>query len=206
MLRPEFLLVFTVYFLTYLAANVASTTCEAAEIDGAMHKLTATTIVNVVSCISKDAMLARLYSGGPARAVPIITLLLFTSRDFLTMLSSFTIPGKVSKKLQTKRWGSLPPVVADNASQLFCPCLVQVVSTPIHLLGLSHYNAPAASIGERVAMIKGNYVGAVGGRIGRILPAFGLGGCGNTILREKFQDFARRGAKRRRERTEGKAK
>jgi len=135
--RPEFMLVFVVYFLTYLAANTMSTFCQATGHSEEIPKLISTTVTNVVSCITKDAMLAKIYGTGSG-AIPLVTILLFTARDMMTIASSFTAPPKVSKYLQKSH--DLPPSVADNVAQLVCPVAVQVVSTPIHLLGLGEHS------------------------------------------------------------------
>jgi len=187
--RPEFLLVFTVYFLTYLSANFAETYCESADLSPAMPKLAATTVTNVCACITKDALLARIYSGGPARSVPLLTVLLFALRDMMTVAASFTLPPAVSSKLQEK---GLAPSPADNAAQVLCPVSVQVLSTPIHLLGLSLYSHPSLTASARASSVAATYKSALAGRAGRILPAFGLGGVGNRMARNKLREAVKR--------------
>jgi hypothetical protein len=182
MMKPEFIAVFVVYFLTYVSANCASTICnDVLSTSDTIPKLFSTTVTNVVSCITKDVILAKLY-GSTGGVVPLITILLFSVRDLMTIAASFTLPPKVSRQLQ--RSPGLPPSVAENFAQLSCPVIVQVFSTPIHLLGLSLYNSPTLDFAQRIASMRTTYQSALNGRMGRILPAFGLGGVGNRVLRD----------------------
>lgn len=73
---------------------------------------------------------------------------------------------------------------ADSISQLVSPGLVQVFSTPVHILGLDMYNHPGSSMSERVKVVQKSFAPAIGLRIARIGVAFGLGGLGNTAIRK----------------------
>lgn len=73
---------------------------------------------------------------------------------------------------------------ADTLSQLVSPGLVQLFSTPVHILGLDMYNHPGASMSQRVKVVQQSFAPAIGLRVARIGVAFGLGGLGNTGIRK----------------------
>jgi len=69
-------------------------------------------------------------------------------------------------------------------AQLSSPVLVQLVATPIHLLGLDLYNRPGIPLNERLNHLKKIYTHSVVLRMLRFLPAFGIGGVVNIELRK----------------------
>lgn len=80
-----------------------------------------------------------------------------------------------------------------SAAQFVIPAAVQVISTPLHLLGLDLYNRPGVSMlggrdagmGEegRLRKVFGNWGVSAVARMGRIVPAFGVGGVVNGKVR-----------------------
>lgn len=76
--------------------------------------------------------------------------------------------------------------MADVTSQLVSPGLVQLFSTPIHILGLDLYNHPASSCRARLRVVKSSFMPAIVMRVARIGVAFGVGGLGNTSIRNKL--------------------
>ena len=64
----------------------------------------------------------------------------------------------------------------------------------MQLLGLDLYNRPLHGLSfkevlyERVRFQAQNFGAIVGARISRIAPAYGIGGIGNTYLRDKWRD------------------
>lgn len=71
-------------------------------------------------------------------------------------------------------------------AQFACPALMQFASTPMHLLGLDLYNRqPVGGLPwtERVARIRRDYVPSCFARMGKIVPAYGVGGVVNVRLR-----------------------
>ena len=64
----------------------------------------------------------------------------------------------------------------------------------MQLLGLDIYNRPLSNLSfKELAMTRlrfqyQNYASIVGARISRIAPAYGVGGIGNTYLRDKWRD------------------
>jgi hypothetical protein len=77
-------------------------------------------------------------------------------------------------------------VGAASVAQFVTPAAIQFVSTPLHLLGLDLYNRPHAQMGGsegRVGQVVKNWAKSAFARIGRIIPAFGVGGVVNTKSR-----------------------
>lgn len=77
-------------------------------------------------------------------------------------------------------------VSSASAAQFITPAAVQLVSTPLHLLGLDLYNRPGASSGERSAKVLRDWAKSAAARICRIVPAFGVGGVVNMKVRKRL--------------------
>lgn len=75
---------------------------------------------------------------------------------------------------------------ADVTSQLVSPGLVQVFSTPIHILGVDLYNHPGSSYRARLKVVQNSFLPAIVMRVARMCVAFGVGGIGNTSIRKKL--------------------
>jgi hypothetical protein len=62
----------------------------------------------------------------------------------------------------------------------------QLISTPYHLIALDLYNRAAGTVtwADRWALVREKYNVSVAARVGRILPAFGVGGVANRHLRD----------------------
>lgn len=86
---------------------------------------------------------------------------------------------------------------AASAAQFVIPAAVQVVSTPLHLLGLDLYNRPGAGFGGpdgRVSQVVRNWAVSAAARMCRIVPAFGVGGVVNTKVRKNMMGKLEEGA------------
>ncbi|PKX93328.1 uncharacterized protein P174DRAFT_443211 [Aspergillus novofumigatus IBT 16806] len=196
-----FLLIYTLYTSTYLTANAIDTLTSTLRdrpfetvFPGTVKFLT-TTAVNMGICVYKDARFARIFgaatspqsspsssastgvtchpSSTSALKVPRISYALFCLRDSITIFASFNVPAL------------LAPSIPDRI--FACPALMQFVSTPMHLLGLDLYNRqPAGGLGwrERVGRIRRDYVASCFARMGKIVPAYGVGGVVNVRMRE----------------------
>lgn len=187
---PEFVLIFLVYLATYVAANMIDTACRWLGKPIATPKFIGTTVVNVAAVLAKDAQFSRLF-GTSKHAVPLGTYALFFMRDAVTIYSSFVQPPQMAAKLLSS--SLLGRFFSDEHSalilaQLACPILVQPLTGPLHLLGLDVYNRiePVGTASRLAASVK-NYGGVVGARMFRQLPAFGIGGVGNTALRNMLR-------------------
>ncbi len=113
----------------------------------------------------------------------------YTTRDTMTVFASFTLPPLVARRLEAD--AGLSAKSATTLAQLVTPCAIQLLSSPIHLWGMDMYNRPAATltaastrvIPTRLAFVAREYVRTTAARIGRIFPAYGIGGVINTRLR-----------------------
>uniref|UniRef100_A0A1D1XDY4 Putative membrane protein C365.16 n=1 Tax=Anthurium amnicola TaxID=1678845 RepID=A0A1D1XDY4_9ARAE len=185
---PSFLLVFGVYFSTYATANTIDTICERLEKDSQTPKFLGTTIANMTSCIYKDRAFTRMFGMVAPKGLPIASYGMFVARDALTIAASFNMPGTVATEIQ-KRGLILDDEKAINAAQVLCPAGVQFVSCALHLIGLDYYNRPKVSFANRMGFMSKIYLKTTLTRIVRIAPAFGIGGIGNRIVKEKGNEF-----------------
>lgn len=125
-----------------------------------------------------------------APKVPKASYALFCLRDSATIFASFNVPALIAPSIPD----ALAATTAGKAAlaQMASPALMQFVSTPIHLLGLDLYNrySPQRGLGwkERLARVRRDYVASSFARIGRIVPAFGVGGVVNMRLRAKLME------------------
>ena len=116
------------------------------------------------------------------RAVPLPTYALFAARDTMTIFFSFNLPARVSPWVEASGVRR-PEVVA----QLLAPAACQVFSTPLHLWGLDLYNRErrvAGGWGGRWKRVRGEWGRSALARMGRIVPAFGVGGVVNAGVRK----------------------
>lgn len=145
-------------------------------------------------CVYKDSQFARMFgnSASPAAKMSKLTYLLFAVRDSMTVFASFNLPPMIAPQLL-----NLPPSVQrqfssilsteagrNNTAQFLTPAAMQIFSTPIHLLGLDLYNRQGKlGFSERMARIKRDWAVSAVARMGRIIPAFGVGGVVNSHMR-----------------------
>jgi len=180
--QPAFLMIWGVYSGTYCAANCIDALCERSNQPAATPKFFGSAATNVTLSVLKDKAFARLFGVGAARPLPLKSYGLFATRDSMTILASFTLPGIVGRNLEEKF--GLAHNTADNLAQLVAPCMMQFVSSPLHLHGLDLYNREFASKTERIDFIKHEYLKTSLARIARIFPAFGIGGVVNKYIRK----------------------
>lgn len=182
--QPAFLMIWGVYSGTYIVANTTELMYERSERSAVMPKFIASSATNATLSILKDKAYAKMFGVGEPKAIPTITYALFATRDSLTILASFTWPKTIGKALDDQF--SLGKQTSDNIAQVISPCMVQFLSTPLHLYALDRYNRPEPNVTfwNRVSRVRQEYVKTTLARIARILPAFGIGGIINKYLRE----------------------
>ena len=72
-------------------------------------------------------------------------------------------------------------------AQFLAPAGIQLVSTPLHLWGLDLYNRPdGAGWRTRVKKVGRDWLGSSLARMGRVVPAFGVGGVVNGGVRRRM--------------------
>ncbi|KAJ4247414.1 hypothetical protein NW762_013089 [Fusarium torreyae] len=191
---------FLVYFGTYSTANLCDSMYAAANdldvttITSTMPKFLATTAVSTGLCVYKDGYFAKLLgTSAVKKAVPRRSFALFTARDAVTVFASFNMPSVLAPNLrQFSGVGPLSSLVnSEEASlrtaQMIMPAAIQVVSTPIHLLGLDYNNRQERlPFYERVNAVRKLVYVATPLRMMRIIPAFGIGSVANTSFRRSW--------------------
>lgn len=200
--RP-FLLIFSLYTSTYFTANTIDTATSTIqnkpinEVSSGPSKFAATSAVNMSMCVYKDSQFARMFgnSSAPTARIPKISYALFACRDSMTIFASFNLPSIIAPRL-----AELPPPVKEkfsrilstesgrtNTAQFIAPAAMQIFSTPIHLLGLDLYNRQGQlGLQQRVLMVTKNWIVCAFARMGRIVPAFGVGGVVNANMRSSL--------------------
>jgi hypothetical protein len=152
-------------------------------------KFIGTSTVNLTLGIWKDANLTRLFGTTGPRAIPGPTYALFMLRDSLTMFASFNLPPLLAPYIQTSL---LPPflkgVRKESIAQFIAPAAVQVLSTPLHLLGLDMYNRSGVGFWKRWPVVQSAWAASCFARICRIIPAFGVGGVVNSTVRRNLME------------------
>jgi hypothetical protein len=189
-------LIFMLYGGTYLTANTLDTATStvtnrpATHITAGTAKFAASSAANVGLCIYKDQVFVKLFGppGAVPRPVPPASYLLFTLRDCLTIFASFNVPPLLGPYLNSHMSEELRKKVCGmTVSQFAAPAAVQLISTPLHLLGLDLYNRPTnVSMAERWVQVRKNWAISAGARICRIVPAFGVGGVVNMKVRRSL--------------------
>lgn len=193
---PVFLMMWGVYASTYAAANTIKTLIEHKSHDENRNSqdntaktvtFVGTTLVNSTSTVMKDQAYARMFgTAAAAPSVPMKSYTLWAMRDCMVIGSSFVLPDLTSKRLQEQ--ASMSKKDAICISQLTCPILAQFLATPCQLLGLDFYNRPKEPFKGRLLFMGRNYWSVCSARIARIAPAYGIGGIGNTFLRDGWRN------------------
>lgn len=200
--RP-FLLIFSLYYSTYFTANTLDTVTSTVENTRAGHvssgpaKFAATSAVNMSLCVYKDSQFAKMFGNAstPAAKIPKLSYALFACRDSLTIFASFNLPTMIAPRL-----AELPDGVKDqlarvlrtesgraNTAQFLAPAAMQIFSTPLHLLGLDLFNRPdRLGLPARAIQVTRNWAVCALARMGRIVPAFGVGGVVNGQVRSNL--------------------
>jgi hypothetical protein len=193
-----FALIFALYGGTYLTANTLDTATSTARRLPATHvssgtaKFAASSAANIGLCIYKDQVFVRLFGppGVAPRPVALPSYLLFAARDCLTIFASFNVPPLLGPALSRRLGDEVQRRVSGQTlAQFAAPAAVQLVSTPVHLLGLDIYNRPAvAGWRERWAAVAKNWAVSTAARVCRIVPAFGAGGVVNVKVRRALME------------------
>jgi hypothetical protein len=202
LLRPHnlifskpFALICMVYGGTYLTANTVDTLSATVKNRSASHitsgttKFAASSASNVGLCLAKDRAFVQLFgSGGPPRPVPLPSFALFTLRDCLTIFASFNLPLLLGPVISRNMGKELEKSMnGQTVAQFVAPAGIQLLSTPMHLLGLDLYNrGEQLPWSKRWQLVKKNWGVSAAARICRIVPAFGVGGVVNQKVRKSL--------------------
>jgi hypothetical protein len=179
----SFFWIWVVYGGTYIMANSVELLCVRNRIDWYIPKFFGSSITNATLSLLKDQAFAKMFGVIKPKPLPRTSFALFALRDSLTIGSSFNLPFTISQALQSSyRWNK---TVADTTAQLCSPVAMQVFATPFHLLGMDIYNSPAHTAAERAKFCRKEFIKTTAARMGRVFPAFGVGGVSNTFLKKK---------------------
>ncbi|CAM1511691.1 Fc.00g092040.m01.CDS01 [Cosmosporella sp. VM-42] len=198
LLSKPFALIFLLYGSTYLTANAVDTASStfankpASSVTAGTTKFAASSATNIGICIYKDQVFVKMFGpvGVVPRPIPMGSYGLFAIRDCMTIFASFNIPPLLAPYLNNHLSSSIQKHVSGlSTAQFLAPAAVQLISTPLHLLGLDLYNRPTvASLGERWEMVRKNWTVSAAARICRIVPAFGVGGVVNMKVRRGLME------------------
>merc|ERR1712151_743568 len=174
-----------VYTLTYGASNLVDVVSERYELGAGTQntmKLCGATGAYTTSSIIKDVAFAKMFSKASTaatevkRAVPLTTYGTFLFRDSLIIGAGFILPAMVAGAITSNT--EIDAQTAEKIAQLATPCAMQLVITPIHLLGLNLYNLPSATTAERFRSVASTYP-----------EASGVGGLVNKDLTQRARDW-----------------
>ena len=205
LLRPHtllfskpFALICMLYGGTYLTANTLDTATSTVQnkpstlVTAGTLKFAASSSANIGLCLFKDQAFARMFGpGGPPRAVPGPSYVLFAMRDCLTIFASFNVPPLLGPVLSRSMSEELQKNISGQTlAQFLAPASIQILSTPLHLLGLDLYNRNGAGVswGDRWKIVRKNWSVSAVARMCRIVPAFGIGGVVNMKVRRGLMD------------------
>ena len=113
----------------------------------------------------------------------------------MTIFASFNLPPAIAPRLldlppsAQKRLSGILSTESrrNNTAQFFAPAAMQLISTPIHLLGLDLYNRQGdISMTRRFARITRDWAVSALARMCRIIPAYGVGGVVNANMRKSL--------------------
>ncbi|OAL03391.1 hypothetical protein IQ06DRAFT_374546 [Phaeosphaeriaceae sp. SRC1lsM3a] len=192
-----FVLIFSLYFGTYFTANTIDTVSStvhstpASSTTAGTTKFLAVSTSNLALCLYKDNKFTQLFgSAGSKRPVPLPTFALFTVRDCMTIFASFNLPPLLAPKMEQHMSEGVQRYMSGaSAAQFVTPAAVQLLSTPLHLLGLDLYNRPGVAVAGpdgRAARVLRDWAKSAAARMCRIIPAFGVGGVVNTKVRKRM--------------------
>ena len=146
-------------------------------------------------CLYKDSKFARLF-GPPGSVpgsgvVPKASYALFALRDSLTIFASFNLPPLLAPVIPLGK--ELEKSISRvSVAQFLAPAGIQLLSTPLHLWGLDMYNRKTGSAGEMVGLgdrmrrVRRDWLGSSFARMGRIVPAYGVGVVVNGRVRKSM--------------------
>jgi hypothetical protein len=187
---------FGVYSATYCTANSIEYYCRNTQHDYKIPVFIGTSAVNILCIGIKDVLYPKFifshfdaFHLGKTRAAiptnptfPVLSKALFSIRDATTIVSNFVFKKYVVEALETKSHLSFRD--AEIVSSFAIPAISQIVSTPFHMLAFDVFQTPQCTAIERVRRIRAGYSNVLMGRMLRTIPAFGLGGFMNDMLRK----------------------
>uniref|UniRef100_A0A7S1MIN8 ADP,ATP carrier protein n=1 Tax=Neobodo designis TaxID=312471 RepID=A0A7S1MIN8_NEODS len=191
-----------VYAGTYASSNIATSYIEANELpanQSKVLKVAAGGAANIGLTLVKDVIMVGLITerfGEGAikerKRVPMLSRGCFLVRDGLTMMAAFVIGDEVGRRVYHALGDWVSARTARQIGNLVTPVALQPVSTVFHLGGLNYADNQSLSAGAMTQAIRNSYFASTGARMGRILPAVGVGNNINIALRDATYRYAER--------------
>jgi hypothetical protein len=130
-----------------------------------------------------------MFGTGAPKPMSLSSMGLFAGRDSMTILASFSLPGLLAERLLRENPG-MGRARAETATQLLTPVTMQLLSTPLHLLGLDLYNrSEGVGAAQRWQFVQREYLKTTLARMARIFPAYGVGGVVNKYVRKSGHSY-----------------
>lgn len=167
-----------VYSSTYCTANLTELYCKKHGIDYKIPTLITTSFANIVTISYKDMVYSKLLNKHLV-TFPFRSNILLATRDMMTINAAFIWKKDLINYLDKYMMHNKSEFIAS----ILLPIAIQFFSTPIHILAIDMYEKPHASVMERCKNIQACYRSILFGRIIRTIPAFGVGGFINDMLR-----------------------
>ena len=184
--RPSMIMMM-LYSSTYFTANMIDTMSSTAHDQPAsattsgLIKFGAVSLVNLSLALYKDSQFTKMFGTISSRPLPPASYALLALRDSLTIFASFNLPPKLAVMLPESAEGHFSRL---SVAQLAAPALVQILNTPLHLLGLDLYNRNCTTlVWDRLRKVRLDWTATTLARMCRVLPAFGVGGVVNSKMR-----------------------
>ena len=139
--RKEFLFVWGIYTATYATANCvmsASMMGKQRREDAAFTTFAATTAVNVPCSVLQDRFFTRWFGTQRPKPLPGLSYASFATRDAMTVLASFSLPHLIADRFSGGDQAKRDEIFVS--AQIVCPVAIQLLSTPLHVVGLHLYN------------------------------------------------------------------
>ena len=181
--KVPFRTMFGVYASTYATANLTEFACRSAGVDYKIPTMIMTSMVNIAAIAYKDKEYAKLFGSTTSRQFPRLSYGLFAIRDTITITSSFVVKKDFIAYLE--RNFHIEHRIADFFASLTLPMAAQLISTPIHILSIDLFMSPHDTIQHRIKNILSKYPSVCTGRMFRVIPAFGIGGFINDMIRPR---------------------
>lgn len=187
--RPSAIMML-LYSCTYLTANVIDTISSTVQDQPAttttsgLTKFGSVSLVNLSLALYKDSQFTRMFGIISPRPLPPASYALLALRDSLTIFASFNLTPKLAPVLPESVEAHFSRL---SIAQFTAPALIQILNTPLHLLGLNLYNHNCPTpIRDRLRKVRLDWPATSLARMCRVLPAFGVGGVVNNKMRAKM--------------------
>jgi len=170
---------------TYAVANVVRSICTVRQLPPAVYVWLFTTVVQCVIMCLKDAFL----TGGIAP--PLAAVVVWILRDLSFSLVVFVLPDPLSRWFTSKGVTSVAGVPIQDLLQILLPQPLQLITSPLHFLGVSYVAAATAhrqlSLAQHLHTAFREFWLRVGIRCARVLVPYCFGAVANRRLRSFFE-------------------